>query len=78
MRRIMLTLDINARKEVAKDCLLSFCFMPTLAAVTIISDYYPAVKLGVLIITFPWMIATRIIVIILIVISFGIIIELFS
>jgi hypothetical protein len=52
--------------------------MPTLAAVTIISDYYPAVKLGVLIITFPWMIATRIIVIILIVISFGIIIELFS
>jgi len=52
--------------------------MPTLAAVTIISDYYPAVKLGVLIITSPWMIATRIIVIILIVISFGIIIELFS
>jgi len=37
MRRIMLTLDINARKEVAKrlSSLLLF-FMPTLAAVTII------------------------------------------
>jgi hypothetical protein len=74
MSRIMSMLDINARIEVAKRLspLLLF-FMPTLTVVTIISGYYLAVKLGVFIITSPWIVAAGIIVIILIVIGFGII-----
>lgn len=73
MSRIMLSLDVNSRVEVAKRLTpLLMIFMPTLSAVVITAGYYLANRLGWFIITSPWIIAAGVIVIILTVQGFGI------
>jgi len=73
MSRIMLSLDVNSRVEVAKRLTpLLMIFMPTLSAVAITAGYYLANRLGWFIITSPWIIAAGVIVIILTVQGFGI------
>lgn len=73
MSRIMLSLDVQSRVEVAKRLTpLLMIFMPTLSAVAITAGYVLASKLGIFIINSPWIIAAGIIVIILSIQGFGI------